>query len=112
MYATSHFHSTSHEVLGVTAGKATICFGHEDNPGKVTCDLEKGDLVIIPAGVAHRLLETLEGDFEMVGSYPKGYHWDMCYGTRAEEEKIGKIAEVPWFDRDPVYGDEGPVVDV
>ncbi|KAI8944727.1 RmlC-like cupin domain-containing protein [Xylaria longipes] len=112
MYTTSHFHSTSHEVLAVTSGKATICFGHEDNPGKVTCDLEKGDLAVIPAGVAHRLLEVLEGDFSMVGSYPKGYNWDMCYGTHAEEEKIVKIKELPWFDRDPVYGDKGPVLDV
>ncbi|KAI0457173.1 RmlC-like cupin domain-containing protein [Xylaria acuta] len=112
MYTTSHFHSTSHEVLGVSNGKATVCFGHEGNPGKVTCDLEKGDLAIIPAGVAHRLLEVLEGDFEMVGSYPKGYNWDMCYGTRAEEGRIGTIKELPWFDRDPVYEGKGPVLDV
>ncbi|KAI1741059.1 RmlC-like cupin domain-containing protein [Xylaria scruposa] len=112
MYTMSHFHSTSHEVLSVTNGKATICFGHEDNPEKVTCNIEKGDLVIIPAGVAHRLQAVLEGDFEMVGSYPKGYNWDMCYGIQDEEGKIEKIKELPWFKRDPVYGDKGPTLDV
>jgi len=66
MYSTSHFHSTSHEVLGVAKGKAKLCFGHEDNPKKVEEILTKGDVIVVPAGVAHRLLEDFEGGFEMV----------------------------------------------
>ncbi|KAJ2993020.1 hypothetical protein NUW58_g1975 [Xylaria curta] len=112
VYAASHFHGTSHEILAVANGKVAVCFRHEDNPGRVVCDLERGNLVIIPAGVSHRLQEILESGFELVGSYPKGYNWDVCYGTRAEEGKIGKIKELTWFDRDPVYGDKGPVLDV
>ncbi|TRX94700.1 hypothetical protein FHL15_004472 [Xylaria flabelliformis] len=72
MYAMSHFYNTLHGVLTVTNGKAAICFGHEENPGKVTYTIEKGDLVIILAGVAHRLQMIPGEDFEIVGPYPKG----------------------------------------
>lgn len=112
MYSTSHFHSTSHEVLGIAHGKARLCFGHEDNPGRVEEVLCKGDVIVMPAGVAHRLLEDLEGGFEMVGAYPVGCQWDMCYGKKGEEGKIGGISKLGWFERDPVYGDQGPVLDV
>ena len=84
MFSASHFHSTSHEVLGIAAGKARLCFGHEDNPNRVEEVLSKGDVIIMPAGVSHRLLEDLEGGFTMVGSYPVGFNWDMCYGKKEE----------------------------
>ncbi|GAB1731646.1 hypothetical protein NU195Hw_g4132t1 [Hortaea werneckii] len=112
MYSTSHFHSTSHEVLGIANGRARLCFGHEENEGRVVEEVRKGDVVVVPAGVAHRLMEDLEGGFSMVGSYPKGCNWDMCYGQAGEEAKIEKIKDLPWFTRDPVYGDSGPVLDV
>lgn len=116
MYSTSHFHSTSHEVLAISSGKARLCFGHEDNPGRVMEVVETGDVVVVPAGVAHRLWEDLSTEggaaFEMVGSYPKGCGWDMCYGREGEEGVGERIRGLGWFGRDPVYGDEGPVVDV
>lgn len=77
MYSFSHFHSNTHEILGIASGKAKLCFGHENNPEKVEEVLQKGDVIIMPAGVSHRLLEDLEGDFSMVGCYPVGYNWDM-----------------------------------
>jgi len=112
MYSTSHFHSTSHEVLGIANGKAKLCFGHEENDGRVEEVVAEGDVIVMPAGVAHRLLEDLEGGFEMVGCYPKGCSWDMCYGKKGEEGKVKGIEKLPWFTRDPVYGDEGPCLDV
>jgi len=118
MYPTTHFHSTTHEVLVVTRGAARLCFGGEANPGKVEETLSRGDVVVVPAGVGHRLLEDLsneeedEGGFEMVGSYPPGCGWDMCYGKPGEEDKVARIRELAWFARDPIYGDEGPVLEV
>lgn len=108
MYDTTHFHSTTHEVLCISRGKARLCFGGEDNPERVEPVLQKGDVVIVPAGVGHRLLEDLEGGFEMVGSYPVGKQWDMCYGKKGEEGKVGAIKNLGWFERDPMYGAEGP----
>lgn len=110
MYSTTHFHSSSHEVLCISKGKARLCFGGENNDGRVEPVVEKGDVVVVPAGVGHRLLEDLEGGFEMVGSYPTGKNWDMCYGKEGEEGKVDGIKKLGWFERDPVYGDEGPVL--
>jgi uncharacterized protein YjlB len=74
--------------------------------------LEKGDVIIIPAGVAHRRLDDFDSGFEMVGSYPVGNKWDMCYGKEKEEKKIELIAKLAWFEKDPLYGEEGPVPNI
>jgi uncharacterized protein YjlB len=67
---------------------------------------------VIPAGVGHRLLEDLDGEFEMVGSYPKGRNWDMCYGKEEEEQKVKAISGLDWFTKDPIYEDSGPVLEL
>ncbi|THX02614.1 hypothetical protein D6D13_08204 [Aureobasidium pullulans] len=112
MYSTSHFHSTSHELLCISTGSARLCFGHEDNPSNITPTVSAGDVILVPAGVARRLLDDIEGGFEMVGSYPKGKSWDMCYGKKGEEKKIKEIEKLGWWKRDPVFGDEGPALEV
>jgi uncharacterized protein YjlB len=111
MYSDTHFHSNTHEVLSIAAGAAKCCFGGEQNPDRVETVLKKGDVVVLPAGVGHRLLED-HGGFQMVGSYPVGKHWDMCYGRSGEEDKVKSISSLAWFSRDPVYGDDGPSVHV
>ncbi|CZT23541.1 uncharacterized protein RCC_09255 [Ramularia collo-cygni] len=110
MYDFSHFHSTSHEVLGISHGRARLCFGHEDNPDRVVEEVCKGDVIVIPAGVSHCLLEDLEGGFQMVGCYPKGYNWDVC--EAGDDRKVQMIESLEWFEKDPVYGNEGPVLEV
>ncbi|KAI0019866.1 RmlC-like cupin domain-containing protein [Xylariomycetidae sp. FL0641] len=113
MYSTTHFHSTSHEVLCISNGGARLCFGGEENPGRVEPVAEKGDAIVVPAGVGHRLLEDMTpgGGFQMVGSYPKGFNWDMCYGKKGEEAKVKAIEKLGWFKRDPIYGDQGPTLE-
>lgn len=112
MYSTSHFHSTSHEVLCIASGAAKCCFGGEASPGRVEPVLRKGDVVVVPAGVSHRLLEEVEKPFVMVGCYPPGCGWDMCYGRPGEEHRVEGIKDLGWFDKDPVYGDAGPALEV
>jgi len=118
VYKQSHFHSTAHEILSVVSGRARLCFGGEENPGRVEPVVEAGDLVIVPAGVAHCLLEDQSNShgagFTVIGSYPKGKNWDMCHGTGDEsEDEIRKsISRLSWFDQDPVYGRDGPAVHV
>ena len=104
-------YSTTHEVLCIARGKARLCFGSEDNPQRVESVVQKGDVLIVPAGVGHRLLEVVEGGFEMVGSYPVGPSWDMCYGKEGEESKVQDISRLAWFEKDPIYGDEGPALE-
>ncbi|GAA5890770.1 hypothetical protein JCM5296_004836 [Sporobolomyces johnsonii] len=113
MYPTTHFHSTSHEVLCVSSGRAELSFGGDDNPGRVRVVAGKGDVIVVPAGVGHRLVEDLEDQtFEMVGSYPPGCSWDMCYGREGEGDKSEAIKKLEWFKRDPIYGEEGPALGV
>ena len=112
MFSQSHFHSRAHEVLCVAQGKATLCFGGEENPKKVEIVVERGDVMVVPAGVAHRLLEDIGGGFSMVGSYPTGKSWDMCYGHEGEEDQVNGIGSLGWFKKDPIYGEEGPSLQV
>ncbi|EAW07535.1 cupin domain-containing protein [Aspergillus clavatus NRRL 1] len=115
MYSHTHYHSTTHEVLGVVSGQARLCFGGEENPGRFEADIEKGDLIIVPAGVGHRQLNELESGgeyFKMVGAYPKQKYWDMCYGEPGEEEKVRTIQELDWFHKDPLFGPDGPVLHI
>ena len=59
--------------------------------------LGQGDIVVVPAGVAHGMLAELHRPFEMVGAYPVGTDgWDMCYGKEGEEKAKGIISRVPW----------------
>lgn len=87
-----------------------IGFGGEENPGRVEAKVQKGDMIIVPAGVGHRLLDDFDSGFEMVGGYPKGKQWDMCYGAEGEEEKVKSIGQLGWFGKDPLYGDEGAAI--
>ncbi|KAE8167195.1 RmlC-like cupin domain-containing protein [Aspergillus tamarii] len=113
MYQQTHFHSTTHEVLGVVSGRARLCFGGEANPSRFEPTVEKGDLIIVPAGVGHRLLDDLGTEsFSMVGAYPRNKHWDMCYGQPGEERKVKAIEKLDWFHRDPLYGADGPVLHI
>ncbi|KAL2796763.1 RmlC-like cupin domain-containing protein [Aspergillus keveii] len=115
MYSQTHFHSTSHEVLGVVSGSARLCFGGEENPGRFEPTISKGDLIIVPAGVGHRLLSEPDksgGSFKMVGAYPVNKSWDMCYGEPGEEAKCKNIPTLGWFQRDPFYGSDGPALRV
>jgi len=102
-----HYHSTAHEVLGVYSGSAAVQLGGEQG---IVCDVNAGDVVVIPAGVAHKKLKS-SGDFRVVGAYPAGQSPDMCYGK--EEERPGSdenIDRVPKPETDPVCGGSGPLL--
>lgn len=73
MYRESHYHSTTHEGLAVFRGNARLRFGvsNDDNASEgVELNVKVGDVIVIPAGVAHCAL-TESGGFTMVGSYPE-----------------------------------------
>lgn len=108
VYGYHHYHSTAHEVLGVYRGSARIQFGGD--PGPVV-EVKAGDVVVIPAGVAHKNLGD-SGDLGIVGAYPGGQAWDMNYGKAGERpEADHNIANVENPARDPVYGANGPLLE-
>jgi uncharacterized protein YjlB len=101
-----HFHSTAHEVLGIYSGTATARLGGEHG---VTLTLNPGDVVIIPAGVAHKRLSSA-GGLGVVGAYPSGQHADMCRpDTDMCAQAAAQVARVLVPERDPVYGTDGPM---
>lgn len=106
IYTYHHYHSTTHEVLGVFKGSATVQFGGEHG---VKQKITAGDVVIIPAGVAHKNLGA-SSDFGVVGGYPGGAEWDMNYGQPEERPAVDEnLAHVPLPATDPVYGSQGPL---
>lgn len=104
LYDFQHYHSAAHEVLACYRGSAKVQFGGVK--GEVV-DLEEGDVVFIPAGVAHKKVESTF-TFAVVGGYPKGQYVDMKYGKEEELEKALKtIASVELPLQDPVFAKAG-----
>lgn len=107
IYGFHHYHSTTHEVLGIYGGSVKAQLG---GPGGITLTAGKGDVIIIPAGVAHKNLDGSR-DFRCVGAYAGGRSWDMNYGKPEERPAADRnIARVPVPEMDPVYGPEGPLL--
>jgi uncharacterized protein YjlB len=101
IYDYHHYHSVTHEVLGVYEGKTTLQLG---GPEGVKVIIEKGDVLIIPAGMAHKNLGA-ENDVKCVGAYPDGKNYDMNYGKPGERPQTDKnIAKVGIPSTDPVFG--------
>jgi uncharacterized protein YjlB len=99
IYGHHHYHATTHEVLGIIDGRADVRFGGEDGP---VVSIAAGDVVIIPAGVAHC---REKGEVLAVGAYPDGHHPDVNRG--APRQRIVGVARPP---RDPMFGTDGAVV--
>ena len=101
IYGYHHYHSISHEVLGIYGGKTTLQLGGEKG---VKITVEKGDVLVIPAGVAHKNLGKAE-DVKCIGAYPGGMEYDMNYGKPGERPQTDKnIKKVPIPETDPVKG--------
>jgi uncharacterized protein YjlB len=106
VYPFHHYHSTSHEVLGIYSGSALLHLGGEQ--GK-KIRVEAGDVIVIPAGVGHKNLGA-DNDFGVVGAYPDGRSWDLLRGEAGERPKADeRIAALPLPGADPLYGKEGPL---
>ncbi|HZT86691.1 MAG TPA: cupin domain-containing protein [Stellaceae bacterium] len=107
IYGHHHYHSTAHEALGIAAGSARVRVGGE---GGASVELRAGDVVVIPAGVAHKR-EAASADLLVVGAYPRGQDPDMCNAGTADLDRARRnVAAVPLPAADPVIGGEGPLV--
>lgn len=102
-----HYHSTSHEVLGIVSGSAIVRFGGE---GGESVAVSAGDVVVIPAGVAHACIKASD-DFLCVGAYDGGRDYDIMRDDPGQIAAARKrIAAVPLPSADPVDGDSGPLM--
>jgi len=101
LFSVHHYHSTAHEVLGIYSGRVNARLGGERG---TTITLVAGDVVVIPAGVAHKN-DGASADFRVVGAYPVGTSPDMQYGKPGERPGTDRnIARVGLPTGDPVRG--------
>jgi uncharacterized protein YjlB len=106
IYPFHHYHSTSHEVLGIYGGSATVRIGGEHGQDFI---VEAGDVIVIPAGVGHKNLGASR-NFGVVGAYPNGRQCDLLRGRSGERPQADRnIAAIPIPNEDPLYGAEGPL---
>jgi uncharacterized protein YjlB len=108
IYDYQHYHSTAHEALGVAIGSATVQFGGENGE---TIGLTAGDVVVIPAGVAHARISQ-SADLLVVGAYADGRDWDLLRDTDSGAIAAARqrIAQVPLPEADQVDGGDGPLM--
>ena len=106
VYDYHHYHSNTHEVLGVKSGEATLLLGGDSGE---RVKLTQGDVVVLPAGTGHKKVES-SPDFTVVGAYPNGNSYNLLKqdpGKRAQA--LHEIRDVAVPEQDPVYGEDGPL---
>ena len=65
-------------------------------------DAEKGDVLVIPAGVAHKNMAA-ENSVGVIGGYPEARDYDMNYGKPGERPVTDQnIRKVPVPSADPL----------
>jgi len=109
VYPYHHYHSITHEVVGVYSGQAQLHMGGEN--GEVI-EVQAGDVLVIPAGVGHKKVSASD-DFGVIGAYPDGKDYDLMTGEEGERPRADeRIAQVPLPATDPVLGTEGGVTEL
>lgn len=102
VYTFHHYHSTAHETLGIARGSARLMLG---GPQGQEFEVRAGDVIVIPAGVAHKRVSS-SADFLVVGCYPPGQDWDLLRGEAGDRPRAdANIAAVPMPETDPVGGE-------
>ena len=104
VYDFLHFHTGTHEVLGIARGSVRVEFG--GSSGRII-DLKAGDVAILPAGTGHRRLMASR-DLLVVGAYPASGEYNEPRPTDVDHERaVAAIKRVALPRADPVYGSKG-----
>ena len=107
VYTYHHYHSNTHEAMAVIKGETALLLGGEN--GRQVA-LRKGDIIVIPAGVAHKNLGEMK-DIICVGGYPEGRDFDMNYGGAGERPQTDwNIEALPLPSTGPLAGREDPLI--
>ena len=104
IYPFTHYHSNTHEVLGIARGEATVQFGGKS--GK-TLTTRAGDALLLPAGTGHKRISS-SSDLLVIGAYPPGSNYDLMRSGEPDKISIrARIARVAKPATDPISGGAG-----
>lgn len=106
IYTFLHFHTRTHEVLGIARGHARVQFGGRN--GRIV-EIRAGDTIVLPAGTGHQR-KSASKDLLVVGAYPGGGKYDEPKPNEVSlSEAEARIAGVSLPKKDPVFGIKGPL---
>lgn len=109
VYDFLHFHSHTHEVLGIARGWVKVRFGGAK--GRLLT-LNAGDVAVLPAGTGHCRVSKSR-NLLVVGAYPPGGRYDEPRPGDSDAPRAREaIAETGIPQTDPVYGSEGPLISI
>lgn len=109
IYPFHHYHSNTHEVLGVFNGNALLHMGGESGE---KINVKAGDILIIPAGVGHKCISH-NNNFTVLGAYPDGLSPDIMRGEKAERPAADqRIAKVKLPATDPLSGKSSGLIKI
>lgn len=107
IYDYHHYHSTAHEVLGVSSGWARVILGGEQG---TEVELRTGDALVLPAGTGHCSLQA-STDFQVVAGYPVDQQYDLLRPEEGDHNAAReRIARVGVPISDPLTGTQGALV--
>lgn len=107
IYPFTHYHSKTHEVLGIARGEATVQFGGKS--GK-TLTARAGDALLLPAGTGHKRISS-SFDLLVIGAYPPGSQYDLLRSGELDKTGIrARIAKAAKPATDPVSGTAGAML--
>ena len=107
IYPFTHYHSNTHEVLGIARGEAAVQFGGKS--GKILT-AHAGDAVLLPAGTGHKRISS-SPDLLVIGAYPPGSKYDLMRSGESDKTAIRvRIAKVAKPETDPVSGAAGAML--
>ena len=87
IFTYAHYHSNTHEAMAVIRGRTTLQLGGEYG---TQIKIQKGDLLIIPAGVAHKNMGD-QKDVICIGGYPEGKDFDINTGEPGERPGTDQV---------------------
>lgn len=106
IYKFHHYHSNTHEVLGVRNGSGLLLIGGE---GGSKILINTGDVLILPAGTGHKSI-SVSPDFEVVGAYPYGIDYNLKKDVKEDFIEVEEqILHSSFPKLDPIYGKDGPL---
>jgi len=106
VYDFLHFHTRTHEALGIARGSVRVQFG--GTGGKIIA-LRAGDAVVLPAGTGHQRIAQSD-DLLVVGAYPATGRYDEPRPDDVDhDEAVIAIAKTRLPAKDPIYGNTGPL---